>query len=216
MGQEFNRLYQLSKDGNIREAIKWFERVMEIDGHETKEKLQELQASIESAVLLPAMKRVLLNRVKTLTRRLNTKVPPYFGAFLLQRRKELGYSLKEMSILTNNIVSPSYWHRIEKGDREHIGTAAMQAIAKAIKVDVNELLALSTPKDKEQIPLDKLILENRLMIQNSEVSLKQKQGLLKILDLINQSSWNNESKHKEAIHIVYAIEQYKSLFKEAN
>ncbi|MFT4415028.1 helix-turn-helix domain-containing protein [Fredinandcohnia humi] len=206
------RLY--AAEMKMKEPLAIFKRLEESDGKEDENDLNQISKMIDESNMPDAMRKVLRSKHRVLTKRLKCGVPSYFPERVKMYRDSLRLTMNEAARKTNGMVSVAYWSRIEKGQRKQLSTSTIKAIADVLEVPMTELLGLSVEKEmeKKQIPLNQMILENNWTINETEVSMEQKKGILNLLETIHNTSWSHESKHIETLSIFKAINDYKTQF----
>ncbi|WP_456276537.1 helix-turn-helix domain-containing protein [Bacillus sp. AK128] len=212
--ERFKNFKELSKDLKDKRPYQVFVKLDTADGQETEEKLMEIRLLLDQIDSIPTiMKNSLESKYRMLRKRLDTSVPVFFGERVKELRTTLGLSLAKASAKTGDVVSHSYWHRIETGEKRRIGTHILKAMADALNVSVQELLELATEKEKQEVlSLNQAIMYNRIQCREHELTIDQKKQLVTLLDVIHQSEWDQETILDESHKIVKLISTYKSQF----
>lgn len=103
----------------------------------------------------------------------------YFGYLLRYYRKQKGLSLKELEKKTG--VTASYINRLERGYKKSPSLSLVKELAEALEVPVYMLLG---GEDKIEVEDISHIICKLTSYQGKKLNLKQKETLIKIINLI--------------------------------
>lgn len=105
------------------------------------------------------------------------------GEFLKEERKKKGLSLQEFATILG--ISSSYLYRIETGDRKNPSAMVINILAKYFNVPTDYIVSMTgygvKEKSDEQIYLDKIINEKRILFLGYEFSEEDKNKLFKLI-----------------------------------
>lgn len=120
-------------------------------------------------------------------------------------------SLSELSELTG--ISSSYLNRLEKGERKAPSFPIMQMIAKAMGMDISEVLNLACSSENEEIvpEIRELLLKSDFRVGDTFVTTEVKELLLKLVESIVSAEWEDEIKFIEGAVILQTVDRLKAL-----
>lgn len=138
-------------------------------------------------------------------------IDPKFSQVIKHRREEMKLSLSELSELTG--ISSSYLNRLEKAERKAPSFPIMQMIAKAMGMDISEVLNLATSSENEErVPeIRELLLKSDFRVADTFVTTEVKELLLKLVENIVSAEWEDEIKFIEGAVILQTVDQLKAL-----
>lgn len=138
-------------------------------------------------------------------------IGPKFSQVIKYRREEMKLSLSELSELTG--ISTSYLNRLEKGERQAPSFPIMQMIAKAMGMDISEVLSLATPLEHEEgVPeIRELLLKSDFRVGDSFATTEVKEHIIKLIENIVSAEWEDEIKFLECAVILQTVERLKAL-----
>lgn len=138
-------------------------------------------------------------------------IDPKFSQVIKYRREEMKLSLSELSELTG--ISCSYLNRLEKGERKAPSFPIMQMIAKAMGMDISEVLNLASSSENEEIvpEIRELLLKSDFRVGDTFVTTEVKELLLKLVENIVSAEWEDEIKFIEGAVILQTVDRLKAL-----
>jgi transcriptional regulator with XRE-family HTH domain len=138
-------------------------------------------------------------------------IDPKFSQVIRHRREEMKLSLSELSELTG--ISSSYLNRLEKGERKAPSFPIMQMIAKAMGMDISEVLNLASSSENEEIvpEIRELLLRSDFRVGDTFVTTEVKELLLKLVESIVSAEWEDEIKFIEGAVILQTVDRLKAL-----
>lgn len=194
-------------------AFKIIEELNAIEKKETKENVAKVAELIEGAKeeLDDNTYQKLQRKLRVAQNRVQRRINPNFGALILHLRKKEGYSLQELGDMTG--ISPSYIHRMEKGERKAPSFKVIEKLADALKVEKSVLLEVANLEEEsdEVMSLDELLYTHNFTVSGKTISKKQKQLFVKILTKIADCEWSPQTKHLDSLEIVDLINEFKEL-----
>lgn len=138
----------------------------------------------------------------------NRSVNENFSSTIKYLRERKGYSLVELNELTG--ISQSYINRLENGSRVAPTVPIIAALAKALDVNLSELLEIAgieKYRGSVQIP-GELILANDFRILDKTATKEQKELLVAIIDEIIYSDWER-SHYDTMANLLKLVHQFR-------
>ncbi|MDF2879501.1 MAG: putative transcriptional regulator [Clostridiaceae bacterium] len=195
-------------DKNVLKVISMLDNAYD---NETRENIQEIEFAIES--LKGNVAKTIINKLnrklRVMQNRTERAIEDNFGSIIRYLREKKEYSLKDLENITG--ISASYIHRMEKGERKAPSYPIIEKLANALEVEMSMLLKIADiEKEKEMLSFGALVLSNNCTIGDNELTKKQKELIVEIVEKISSVEWD-KNKYKETLEIVDLIDQYKSI-----
>ncbi|PLS19690.1 hypothetical protein CVD28_04565 [Bacillus sp. M6-12] len=231
--------YEELKAGMEGLGIESVLRVMEVidtaEGHETQEKVDEINSLINELDLtneemkqifdnfsqgvasfkgstdaLKFVKNKLKRKARLLQNRIQRAIPEGFGSYILDLRKKKDYSLKDVERITG--ISQSYINRIEKGERKAPSYPIIEKLADAYSVEISDLLKIAgIATDESNVQgLPQLIYSNNFTINGKMTSTKKKEVLVEIIEKMDNVKWDDATKHLDTVELINLINKFKN------
>jgi len=202
------------------QARKLIEVVEKADKMRTKKYLDKAIAEVQKSKYLQKKGNEYIRlgferKLRTISKGIERKISDNFGSLIKYLREQKGLSLQALGDMTG--ISPSYIHRIEKGERHAPTVKIIEKLADALGVSFVELLKVAkieiddAPADNHVYELEKFILSNNVSYSGKEepIKKKEKELLVKIINTIVNSEWSETSKHLETVEIITLIDKFK-------
>lgn len=182
----------------------------------TQEMVDAIKKEIQETVKESDYQHELLKRYRILQNRLDRGLTENFGKYMLYLRKKHKFTLQQVADKTG--LSPSYIHKIERGEKKNPSYPVLQSFAALYDIDIETMTAFSK-KEKEVISqkhlqsLQEIILLSSFSINNKLPTSEEREKLVKIIEYILNSKWEENSKHIETIEIIRLIDDFKHIQK---
>lgn len=159
------------------------------------------------------LKRKFTRKLRVIQNRLDRNIPDGFGSYLKHLRGEKQYALNDVYNLTG--ISPSYLNRIEKGERKAPSFPIIEKLANVYEVPVDDLLAIAGIKPEGVVTsattLEQLFYKNEFTVKGKELTTKQKDLIVELINSTVQAKWNEKTKVKESIEIMNIVSKLHDL-----
>lgn len=199
---------EASDDEEAKEIWSMLLKAERLKADITKKQVADLAHAVRYAKVNPKFRKGFERMLRILSKRVERSISENFGSLIKHLREGKGYSLKDMEELTG--ISSSYIHRIEKGERKAPSIKIIERLAEVLDQDVYDLLEVANQEPQGDLPtLEQLILSNNFTINGKKTTKEAKQQLVELLSKINQASWSESERFKEAMEISDQITQYK-------
>ena len=133
-----------------------------------------------------------------------------FAEKLKRLRKERGFTLQQLSVLTG--VSASYLSRLERNEKQSPTFPILMEIAKALSVEVMTLVE-SVYDENEVLDLKDIMLKSSLKVNGKVLTGYQKDKILQIIECIIEFRWTEDFIWKELGELGLLITEIKSIEK---
>ena len=152
-------------------------------------------------------------KIRLFKNRLSRVIEDDFGSWIRQLRKEKGYSLKELEIISG--VTASYIHRLETGSRKTPSVPIAEKLAKGLGVDQAEFfkrlnIGNSENIEREPVSLSQTLAITPFLLNGEKATTSQKNAVINLINAILESKWSNETKVAESINIMNLIDNLKA------
>lgn len=153
-------------------------------------------------------------RKKMLANKVNRVVKDGFGDYIKELRKSKGYSLQDLENRTQ--ISASYINRLENGSRKTPSIPIAEKLAIGLGVPVQEFLAKLKAFEGDNgmtkeviVGLPELIAINSFTINGKQVTKRQKETLINLINGILSASWTSETILNDQYEIIQLVDAFK-------
>lgn len=152
-------------------------------------------------------------KIRLFKNRLSRVIEDDFGSWIRQLRKEKGYSLKELEVVSG--VTASYIHRLETGSRKTPSVPIAEKLAKGLGVDQAEFfkrlnIGNSENIESEPVSLSQTLAITPFLLNGEKATTSQKNVIIDLINAILELKWSNETKVAESINIMNLIDNLKT------
>lgn len=222
----FKSFYEGLVEIQLTKVLDLLELIQEAEGKETREFISKIENSIEGLVFTTDelnraknrfvlgsldeadmyIKQKLQRKFNTIKKRVSRQVPVEFSSYLKNLRLSQNLTLREVEAKSG--ISISYIHLLEKGAKKSPNISILNKLADVYGVsvsDFNKIIGV----EETSTELSSLLNNNKISINGVELSSSKSNSLIKLVEAIDKSKWDEDSKHLESITIMNLIEEYK-------
>lgn len=194
-----------------QDSINLAEKLDEFDGKETNEDLLAMKRELNNLHLSGEQERAFSRKLRIYENRLTRGINDSFGSTLKHLREKAGYSLKDLQLVTG--ISASYINRIEKGNRRAPSISIIEKLAIALNVNRFVLINIANmggETSEKTFDVEELLFANNFTIGGREITLEEKELLIKVVAKIVGVAWTSDTKHLDSVEVVNLINQYRN------